>query len=352
MQKKRLPIRTKRKANFTAFLFFICLCMLVSCTDDASLSSDHWNEDGSCPVILRLDVNGFASEGTTRGIVAGNADENLINDIWVFQFNAATGKSLHEPVYLYDFNSNDIEVNLTQNSDGSQSRICIVANTGDEYWAKNTDGTTVEEFNTYNSFLLQAIPDDAAKPFLSSNFGSSAENGRAIPMSGISKDMAITSKCYVSVPLYRMFAKVDVAVDKAYIPEGMAIKELSFSNIPAYCRVGTLESGNDTQMATYPDKTWNNEEEEYKYGNTNEAILYVPENLQGKVAGMESKQGADKESIPEHALAISLLVSFGEGQEHAYTVYPGLDTKNDFNVKRNHIYDVNLKIENLPNSDN
>ena len=67
---------------------------------------------------------------------------------------------------------------------------------------------------------------------------------------------------------------------------------------------------------------------------------------------MTSKQEADKESIPEHALAIHLLVSYGEGKEHTYTVYPGLDTENDFNVKRNHIYDVNLDITKLPESTN
>ena len=338
MQKRLLPIRTGQGASLTGFLFLLCLCLLAACADDGTWALEHPDESGSCLTTLRLDVGGYASGNATKAIVGGSDDENLINDIWVFQFNAETGESLHEPVYLDDFNSNDIEVNLSQNSDGSQSRICIVANTGDEYWAKNADGTTVEGFKIYDSFLQQAIPAEAAEPFLSTDIGNSTENGRAIPMSGTSKDMAITSKCYVSVPLYRMLARVDVEVeDLSTIQQlGMTIEKLYFSNIPAYCRVGTLESDDDTQMATYPDK----------------AILYVPENLQGKVIDMTSKQEADKESIPEHALAIHLLVSYGEGKEHTYTVYPGLDTKNDFNVKRNHIYDVNLDITKLPESTN
>ena len=148
-------------------------------------------------------------------------------------------------------NSNDIEVNLTPNSDGSQSRVCIVANTGDENWAKNDDGTTAEGFKAYDSFLQQAIPAEAAEPFLSSDIGSSAENGRAIPMSGTSKAMAITTKCYVSVPLYRMFARVNVeVVDPSRVQQlGMTIEKLSFSNIPAYCRVGTLSDRQQTQKA-------------------------------------------------------------------------------------------------------
>lgn len=328
----------------------LCLCLLAACADDGTWALEHPDESGSCLTTLRLDVGGYASGNATKAIVGGSDDENLINDIWVFQFNAETGESLHEPVYLDDFNSNDIEVNLSQNSDGSQSRICIVANTGDEYWAKNADGTTVEGFKIYDSFLQQAIPAEAAEPFLSTDIGNSTENGSAIPMSGTSKDMAITSKCYVSVPLYRMLARVDVEVeDLSTIQQlGMTIEKLYFSNIPAYCRVGTLESDDDTQKATYPDDIW----DEYNCGNTSGAILYVPENLQGKVIDMTSKQEADKESIPEHALAIHLLVSYGEGKEHTYTVYPGLDTKNDFNVKRNHIYDVNLDITKLPESTN
>ena len=351
MQKRLLSIRTRQGASLTGFLFWLCLCLLAACADDGTWALEHPDESGFCQATLRLDVGGYASGNMTKAIVGGSNDENLINDIWVFQFDAETGVSLHEPVHLDNFNSNDIEVNLTQNSDGSQSRICIVANTGNEYWAKNEYGTTLTEFNTYDSFLQQAIPEEAAKPFLSDKIGSSAENGRAIPMSGTSKDMAITSKCYVSVPLYRMFARVDVEVeDLSTIQQlGMTIEKLYFSNIPAYCRVGTLESDDDAQKATYPDDIW----DEYNCGNTSGAILYVPENLQGKVKDMTSKQEADKESIPEHALAICLKVSYENGQkQHTYTVYPGLDTKNDFNVKRNHIYDVNLDIQNLPESTN
>lgn len=350
MQKRLLSIRTRQGASLTGFLFWLCLCLLAACADDGTWVLEHPDESGFCQATLRLDVGGYASGNITKAIVGGSNDENIINDIWVFQFDAETGVSLHEPVHLDNFNSNDIEVNLTQNSDGSQSRICIVANTGNEYWAKNEDGTTLTEFNTYDSFLQQAIPEEAAKPFLSDKIGSSAENGRAIPMSGTSKDMAITSKCYVSVPLYRMFARVDVEVeDLSTIQQlGMKIEKLYFSNIPVFCRVGTLESDDDAQKATYPDDIW----DEYNCGNTSGAILYVPENLQGQVAGMTSKLNANENDIPEHALAIHLLVSYGEGKEHTYTVYPGLDTKNDFNVKRNHIYDVNLDITKLPESTN
>ena len=341
MQKRFLSIRTRQGASLTGFLFWLCLCLLASCADDGAWALEHPDESGSCRATLRLNVGGFASGNATRTI-GGTDNENRVNDIWVFQFDAETGVSLHEPVYLDKFNSNDIEVNLTPNSDGSQSRVCIVANTGDENWAKNDDGTTAEGFKAYDSFLQQAIPAEAAEPFLSSDIGSSAENGRAIPMSGTSKAMAITTKCYVNVPLYRMFARVNVeVVDPSTVQQlGMTIEKLSFSNIPAYCRIGTL-SDNDAQAANYPSGIdWN----DFDCNAVIEACLYVPENLQG--------QTANSESIPEHALAVHLLVSYGEGKEHTYTVYPGQDTAKDFNVKRNHIYNVNLDITKLPESTN
>lgn len=349
MQKKLLCIGMSCGKSLKMLFFFISLYMMSSCADDDCLAPGHSDEGNSCPATLLLEVGGFsAAMSPQTKVVAGADDENLINDIWVFQFNAITGESLHEPVYIdrdNNLNANDILVNLAQNGEGEQSRICIVANTGDENWVyEGTEGTVATGFTTYAGFLEQAIPDKAAQPFLSADIGSSAENGRTIPMFGISKDMTISSKCYVSVPLYRMFARVDVGVDISYIPEGMYIENLSYSNIPAYCRVGTVASQDESQQGDYPtDIEWKT----FDCGNVSEAILYVPENLQGKVEGMTSKQEIAGE-IPTNALTIHLEVSYGENLKHTYTVYPGLDAANDFNIKRNHIYDVNLIIRELP----
>lgn len=349
MQKKLFHIRLKRGESLTVFFFFVCLSMSISCTEDVILAPEHTGEDDFCQATLLLEIGGFSSAKCPQTkVVAGVDDENQIDNIWIFQFNAATGESLHEPVYMdknNNLNTNDILVNLEQNSEGEQSRICIVANTGDENWIYgDTEGIIADEFTNYTDFLEQAIPDEAAQPFLSTDFGSSAENGRTIPMFGVSKDMTITSKCYVSVPLYRMFAKIDVTVDVSYFPQGMQIENLSFSHIPAYCRVGSLAPQDASQAATYPENmVW----QDFDGGNTNAATLYVSENLQGKVSGMSSKQDAT-DKIPTNALTIHLRVSYGENQEYTYTVYPGLDTTNDFNVKRNHIYDVNLIIRELP----
>ena len=358
MLKKQLLMRTKCGAGLAGFLLVCGLCVLSACADDGALAAGGTDEGAPCLVTLRPDVGGFAAGGAQQTrIVAGADNEYLVNDIWVFQFDAATGESLHEPVYIDkggNLNTEDIVVNLATNDDGGRSRVCIVANTGDDKWVYDGDelSTVAAGFSTYDSFLAQAIPAAAAEPFLSGDLGSSAEdadNIRTIPMFGVSKDMTIASECYVSVPLYRMFAKVDVTVDGSYLPEGMKPVSLSFSNIPAYCRVGALSPADDAQPAAFPeDIGWTVATADAPLS----ATLYVPENPQGKVAGMESKLDAAEGDIPVRALAVSLEVSYGDGRTHTYTVYPGLDTKNDFNVRRNHIYDVNLKIENLPESQN
>lgn len=355
-----------------AFVFF-SLLLLLSCTQDEDTMPDTPDGNGLCTATIRLNVNTFArNESTGTRSVGGNDDENKINNIWVFQYDEETGSSLHVPVYIEDFDSNDIEVDLTLNEDGAQSLVCIVANVGKfvdagentdtgndtgtgesagttkEEWALDENGNIKDDFNTYKKLLQHAIPEAVSKPFISSNLG--ATGGKVIPMFGVSKAMAIVSKSYVSVPLVRMFAQVKVVVDPSYPHEhGMEIKNITFKNIPSYCRVETLASDDgyhNTGAAAYPDTiAW----DELDAGRAEEVTLYLPENLQGIVMGMTGKQETADTKIPEHALHVELVMSYEQGSKtHIYKVYPGFDMENDFNIMRNHIFNVSIKITKLP----
>lgn len=365
MRKDNLYIKMKRRIDHGLCLVALCLLLLPSCTEDERLQPGTPDESGTCQATLRLDVGAFNSqEGiVTRSYVGGTDDEKRVNNIWVFQYNVRTDSSMHAPVYFdgNNFDTNSIEVQLTQNENGEHSVVCIVANVGEgkdaetnESWALDEHGNIKDSFNTYTKFLEQTIPAEAAGPFISSNMGESG--GKVIPMFGMSKEMAIVSKSYVSVPLVRMFARVEVKVDPSNLAElGMEIEDISFHNIPAYCRVSSLvnvDGYHNTEAAKYPDDIeWKNFPEEssgaeYK---ENEITLYLPENLQGTASGMEGNKETDTGKIPENALCVNLTMSYDNGNKtHTYKVYPGHDMKNDFNIMRNYIYNVNIKITTQP----
>lgn len=346
MQKTNLIVNIKRRICQRVFLATACLLLLTSCTKYGN-PLPCTPETDLCKATLTLDIATFDIMGAanTRSFVTGNSDENRIRDIWVFQYDANSGGSMKNPVYLTDFDSNDIQVELTKNEEGTASVVCIVANTGSNNWALDENGNIATGFETYDEFLQQRLPDNVSEPFLSSHMGAA---GNAIPMFGISSTMTITSKCYVSVPLIRMFARVEVKIDPAYIHEtGMDIENLTFYNIPKYCRVSTVApAGGSENAATYPGGIlW----DKFDAGNVDDIIIYVPENIQGKISGMTSKTEAAEEDIPEKALLIEFTVSYASGTKtHIYKIYPGLNMINDFNIKRNHIYNVNIRISKLP----
>lgn len=356
-------IKIKRGIGPKSVLAALFLLLLSSCTKDEDTLQDTPDGNGHCEATIRLDVGSFGLNGRagTRAYVGGTADENRIDNIWVFQYNVETGELMRdEPAYIDDFDSNNIDTDLTPNENGEHSRVCIVANVGEfvdaekkETWVANKLGELKDVFKTYQGFLSQAIPASATEPFISSNMGEEESGGKVIPMFGESKQMVIASKCYVSVPLVRMFARVKVSVDPADLEEcGMTIQSITFRNIPSYCRVSSLAKDDDyhyTQAATYPDATvWNDYTD---LTDANEVTLYLPENLQGIVAGMSGKQEPDDYKIPEHALRVDLTVSYKKDnteKTHTYKVYPGFDMNHDFNIMRNYIYNVSIKITKQP----
>lgn len=347
--------KTSRHFWYWPLLATFCLFMLPACSGDEEPASDtQRDESGLCQAILRLNVSSFSQDGTigTRSL-QGNTDEDRIKDIWIFQYNAETGESLKTPVFKDNFDSSDIDINLTPNDTGEQSLVCIVANIHEEGWALDNYGNINTELDTYEKLVNHALPINALDPFTESNLG---ESGHTIPMFGVSKAMAIVSKCYVSIPLVRMFAKVRAYIDPGPITDlGITLQGggFKFSNIPYYSQIGTIAPEDSSKAATYPSgvnfMTYVNSEIE----NTNEVTLYVPENLQGKVEGMKSKKTAKEDgfSFPEKAMKVELTVLYGknyEKKQHTYTIYPGGDMVNDFNVKRNHIYNVNVSITKTP----
>lgn len=340
--------KTSEILYFQNLVMLMCSVVFASsCTSeyDPQLLDKPHGEDVTVPVSLA--IQDFENPDGTRAEVAGNDDEFKIHDIWVFQFDAVTGVKLQDGLFI------DFDDSSSQTSDNfkvtfkydKKSRIAIVANTGDKNWIYSENSEKKPEFDNYGTFLTAALPASISNPFVSTDI-----HDTGIPMFGVSKEIVITSKAFVMVKLQRMFARVDVVVDfNALVNvENFEITKLKYRNIPKYCRLKSL-SESDDKAGVYPDGIeWG----DYDAGNGIEYSLYMPGNLQGKVAEMESKLTAIPEQIPAKALAIDISIEYGgDVKSHTYTVYPGLDEKNDFNVKRNRIYNVRVKLTKLPDAE-
>lgn len=350
MRKDKPYIEKKRHCiSCGLFLAALCLCLL-SCDNEETAFSDTGE---SCKATLCLNVSSFGQQGTdgaTRS-VAGTPDEDLVKDLWVFQFSVQSDSLLKEPVYIsesqWSGNIDEVEIDFVQNGPGQSSKVCIVANTHDDKWATDEYDQIRKGFDTYTEFQKQTLPDTASKPFRSSNMG--ATGGYTIPMYGESAETVIASKAYIRVPLVRMFARVHVYVDPSYPHEmDMSINKITYSNVPLYSRVKAIEDSGE-----YPADIWSELETE----NASDYIFYIPENIQGVVDGMTDKMEAwrkQSDLFPEKALAIHVVMDHevdSKTHQHEYTVYPGGDMKNDFNIKRNHIYNVIIKITSDPSTD-
>lgn len=297
--------------------------------------------------FISLAVNDFNYPDGTRASTSDNYDESRIHNALVFQFDAITGNLLKNSDLVQpeaDDGTNNFQVGFINDK---ESIIAIIANVGSDEWIYDdyTQKLLKQEFKNYNTFLELSLPTDKVG-YLDSN----SIDVTGIPMFGVSKKILITNKTFVMVPMERLFARVHVNVDfnaVSAVENDFKITDLIYRNIPGYCRLTSLSTSDDVP-GLYPEGiNWN----EFDAGPISEFVLYIPGNLQGKVIDMVDKQSAAPEKIPEHALAIDLTIQYKKddmSKTHTYTVYPGLDKINDFNIKRNLIYDVNIKLTHLP----
>ncbi len=79
-------------------------------------------------------------------------------------------------------------------------------------------------------------------------------------------------------------------------------------------------------------------------GNTFSGIMYMFENMQGKVAGIFSQQQKSEDNAPRYASFLMIRAVRGE-KVLAYRVYLGENNTDDFNVRRNSCHTMNIVIK-------
>ncbi len=347
-----ISVRRAAALFSVAALFFTISCTREDLPEPDGAGDTQDFEYVGTPVEVRLGVSvGRMSvdSDTWRGTVADNEAERHVGDFWIFQYDAETERLVSDPQFVTVEDQLKLDRMLVKLSDnaGRPCVVYIVANTAEAGWAVR-EGSRYVGFGTLAELRSRPLP--VREPI----FASDADI--EIPMGGsVGEDGSLTvgNGSEVNVVLRRMYAKVMIDVEIGV--ENSVIYNLGVGNIPQYCRVASLEDDlqDGSMAATYPDKVWvsrkfpifaqnisDSPDSDYPY------VIYVPENLQGR---QESSSG--KHDPSGHALAVNVVIShadaMGATMQYPYVFYPGEDVTDDYNIRRNHVYRVRLKIDAL-----
>ncbi|MCD8206661.1 MAG: hypothetical protein LUD72_01850 [Bacteroidales bacterium] len=379
----------------TILLFTALLCA-VSCTQEEILEPQDEKAAFAIvgnPVQVHLSI---AVSGLTLGVgtrveepVADydgedTEEERHIDDLWLFEYSQSSGKLIYMPqqVTIKDQDElADIEVTLSDNN-GNPAVIYAVANSGSGV-SENSAEWVVEEisgddvsypgFMTIKDLEANTIPtphpqrmtwDETTETYVLDAQDASAVS---IPMSGYI-EATVKEDADIIVPVARMFAKLLVRVDLSSFNEtdydDAWLNTVTVSNIPEYCTVKALGTSTTVTPADYSDcprwlrRVFNSvgESSGGSTGGTGSGddalypyLIYVPENIQGENGGSTDKA----DNLPnDYALSVTAGIYVEKdgatmGEYTTFIAYPGGNTTDNFNVRRNCLYRVTLKINDL-----
>ncbi len=343
--------------TFIAALFYV-----TACTDNMQIEGSDsgavLNKGELVNAFLNISVDGLAVSTSTRAdgeeVVPedDNEAERQVKDLWILQYDSDTEQLLNDDELIYTEISDQSEllnvpVALYDN-EGKPCYIYVITNTLRDSWLT---GKSVDDFNTIDKLKALALP--IREPMFDT------DDELDIPMQGSSEEVTVKKDESILVPVTRTYAKVMIRVNITL--DRTVIYNVGVGNIPEYCQVGSLAEGlsSDEEAAEYGDIQWisrsfpaatvvpDDNDPDDGTDNSYPYVIYVPENLQGKGA-TKDETGA---SAPTDALAINVVISNtdadGGTMQYPYTVYPGADVIDDYNIKRNTVYRVTVNISEL-----
>ncbi len=352
----------------TALLLAVSL-LAGGCTDDELEYVSELNgpeQAGDSPLQFAVDPYTLGTQPDARAAEPSpvpepeSEAEKAIRDFWLFQFNT-DGTQLAAPVYysIPDPNpDNKTLTDLTKAAYGNLKKntpmtIYIVTNTGNATWANDAG------FNTLNALKKQKLP----APF-SIQAGFDGDNdGKAddiyIPMAGQLDNVTVSDNSMITVPVTRMYAKIKIQV--GFKESSMNLYYADITGIPWYCKVSPLSDGTTDAAVPFPADTrmisraFKSDEAVADEDGNKWLVLYMPENIRGEVDGVDKTttgSGATTGNpIPENALKVSIRSKY-MGEDYYYTVYPGENSVNNFNVRRNRVYRVSIDVRKITDQHN
>lgn len=306
--------------------------------------SEDFEEGELVEVSLCLSVNPLQVElqADTRAVEDTEA-ERAVHNIWVCQFDAVTGNRLINPrYYTIDDQSQlkDLPVYLRPDEAGEKSVVYIVANTGRADWLNGREVGGLDNFREQTVFNLEPQSVNAGEETLS------------IPMEGRSAEAEVSAGSVITVPVTRMFAKLNVTVEiDEDLADRMTLRSIVIHSIStvSLVRARKGEEGDKTIGEKGNMEYWTTWHAEAPVSTGTTYTVYVAENMQGGVRAI----GAEDEVAPVNALQLGVQAALkteqGATQQANYYAYPGTDTDddqfpNDYNIRRNCVYNVVVTI--------
>ena len=255
------------------------------------------------------------------------AAEEALHDIWVFQFDSI-GNQLIAPRY-YEVVSTEIRKLNIRLAEGEDSHVYVLANTGDPEWAKNKDLSTIEKFVGYEY------------PFTEEN----VEMGKDeyLLMEGNVKETIRkeTDLLPIDIHLTRMMAKISFKYVTAEAAKGLVVTRVIINNMPEKMRME--ETPKEQNYPLGDEFVTRSVTIDKQLASGEVYTFYMPANRRGTNGNTDP--GTKNDGAPEKALYVQLFVSSkSNGSNFLYTIYLGANDVNDFNVRRNHNYNITLNI--------
>lgn len=334
-------------------LVALALLAFVSCTKENFADNSGPAEVGELTEVtfsmktasiqvvgMPMNSDGSASGTVTRTVDEPTKLEKQVDNVWVFQFDNA-GNQVAAPTY-YTVKMGDTApepISLMLHA-CQQSKVFVVANTNDEKWGNGKDALTLDELQKVAlEFDSEAAVYGGGEEFY--NLPMVAQETVDI-VAGTPNDFTITLKS--------LLAKVHFWYESQ--EPALQVTEVRLSNIPNRVTLGdalsqTTASGPSDitvmKSGAYPAIVAPEAKKTYTW--------YIPQNQQGIVE--ENKEPKLKNNYaPANAFYISMYVdSSADGGSYIYTVYPGGNTWNDFNVRSSYYYKVNVTFRSAATDD-
>lgn len=317
------------KYIYTIF-YLLFTILLGACTENTFLNTplpDAPDEGDLEPVSLNLQslpvhVIGEEWEAQPATRVSTGMQESLISNIWVFQYSNINNQ-ITAPRYYTVSDASNVKIMLRPAQD---SKVYILANTNNANWANARDVSTVDKLNsqtmTFNN--ESAVYGGSNKNLLM--FGGTTTSINAGSVNNIG-----------TINLKRMVAKINFKY--TVNTTGLTVTKITIENASNKIKIGEpTASPYPTTLTACSYDDINSPQAGTTY------TWYVPENLQGATSNSDEKK--KNESAPANALAIRLYIdSELDGSNYVYTIYPGENKTNDFNIKRNYFYNVSLQLK-------
>lgn len=325
-----------KKIQFT--LCVLLTALLVACTEEEinrtlpEPSEEDLEEVSLQLQCLPVQIAGEEWDATpnTRVADAGIID-NLISNILVFQYDKSGNQITAPHYYALPANttgSASIKVMLRPATD---CQVYVIANTNSNAWFNGADVSTLVKLrNLTHTF---ASEDDV--------YGGSSKN---LLMSGSITGVTIKAgqnNTLSNISLERMLAMITFQYKfaTADLATKLKVTRITLNSVPNTLQIGT-PTGNYPPTVSSP----------IEYSAIISPVAgtyytgYVPENLRGTTTSTD--QITKNEKAPSGAISIKLYIdSEMDGSSYVYTIYPGENNYNDFNIRRNYKYTLTLNLK-------